>query len=113
TFSVFKKAREVDEELRTMLGWGIAAPGGAGAPRGLPPSFLSTVLLGEQANVAGILQATLDADSDESGRTKLTAALEAFAQDPLFKAVLDQAQAQVDAAFTPTGKKKRGRASPF
>lgn len=113
TFSVFKKAREVDEELRTMLGWGIAAPGGAGAPRGLPPSFLSTVLLGEQANVAGILQATLEADSDESGRTKLTAALEAFAQDPLFKAVLDQAQAEVDAAFTPTGKKKKGRASPF
>ncbi|MDX2093062.1 MAG: hypothetical protein SFX73_34790 [Kofleriaceae bacterium] len=112
-FSVVKKAREVDEELRTMLGWGIAPPGGVGTPRGLPPSFLATVLLGEQADVTGILQATLDVDSDESGRAKLTAALEAFAQDPIFKAVLDQAQAQVDTAFTPTGKKKKGQVSPF
>lgn len=113
SFTVYKKAREVDEELRTMLAWGIAAPGGAGTPRGLPPSFLSTVLLGEQANVAGVLQATLEADSDESGRSRLTAALEAFAQAPLFKTVLDQAQTRVDTAFTPTGKRKRGQASPF
>jgi hypothetical protein len=112
-WSPYKKGREVDEELRTMLGWGIQRPGGRGAPKGLPASFLSTVLLGEQMDVVGVLEATLDADTNDTGREKLTAALAAFAQDPLFKSVLEAAQAKVDQAFTPKGKRKRGKSSPF
>ncbi len=113
TFSVLKKGREVDEEIRTTLQWGIASPASKGAPRGLPTSFLATVLLGEQTDVAGILDRTLEADTDESGRLQLTAALAAFAQDPLFKTVLDEAQEKVDEAFTSKGGKRRGRTSPF
>lgn len=113
TFSPLKKAREVDDELRTQLGWGIAGPATKGAPRGLPTSFLATALLGEQADVAKILTQTLSEDTDESGRARLTRALAAFAQHPLFKTILDHAQARVDAAFTATGMKKRGKASPF
>jgi energy-coupling factor transporter ATP-binding protein EcfA2 len=112
-FSPFRRSREVDDEVRTRLGWGIAAPATKNAPKGLPPSFLATVLLGEQTDVAGVLRQTLDADSDESGRKKLTAALAAFAQDPLFKSILDRAQARVDEAFTTKGNKKTGRTSPF
>src|SRR5262249_7321865 len=41
------------------------------------------------------------------------AALQAMAQDPLFKSVLDAAQARVDEAFTPTGQRKRGAGDPF
>lgn len=113
TFRVIKKAREVDDELRALLGWGIAGPATKGAPRGLPRSFLSTLLLGEQADVAGIFAQSLDADSHESGRDRLTSALEAFAQDPVFKAILEDAQRKVDEAYTPRGQPKRGRASPF
>lgn len=114
TFSPYKKAREVDDEVRTMLGWGIASPATKGAPKGLPTSFLAQVLLGEQANVAGVLQQTIDEqDSDESGRERLTQALAAFAQDPLFKSILEAAQSNVDLAFTATGKKSRSKTSPF
>lgn len=113
TFSPYKKAREVDDEIRTQLGWGIASPASKGAPRGLPTSFLATVLLGEQTDVAGVLRQTLDADSDESGRARLTSALAAFAQDPLFKSILEEAQGKVDTAFTSKGGKKKGKSSPF
>lgn len=113
TFSPYKKAREVDDEVRTRLGWGIASPATKGAPKGLPSSFLATVLLGEQTDVAGVLRQTLEADSDESGRARLTSALAAFAQDPLFKAILEEAQGNVDIAFTAKGAKKRGKTSPF
>ncbi|MBB88495.1 MAG: hypothetical protein CMP06_14550 [Xanthomonadales bacterium] len=114
TFSPYKKAREVDEELRTMLGWGIASPASKGAPRGLPTSFLAQVLLGEQADVAGVLQATIDEhDTDPSGRERLTGALAAFAQDPLFKSILNVAQGEVARAFTAKGNRRRGQTSPF
>lgn len=111
--SPFRKAREVDDEIRTKLGWGIASPASKAAPRGLPTSFLSTVLLGEQTDVTGVLQQTLEADSDESGRARLTAALSALAQNPLFKSILEDAQAKVDVAFTSKGGRKRGKSSPF
>lgn len=113
TFSPYKKAREVDEEVRTMLGWGIASPATKNAPKGLPSSFLAQVLLGEQTDVAGVLKQALTQDSDESGKARLTDALAALAQDPVFKKILDDAQRQVDLAFTPTGRRKRDRASPF
>ena len=49
----------------------------------------------------------------KSGRDRLTEALQAIAQDPLFTRMLTATQGKVDEAFTNTGKKKRGRASPF
>lgn len=113
SFSPYKRAREVDEELRATLGWGVASPASKGAPRGLPTSFLATVLLGEQTDVGGVLKQTLEADTDESGRARLTQALAAFAQEPLFKRILDEAQGRVDVAFTSAGSRKRGKTSPF
>lgn len=113
SFRSVTKGRDVDHELRELLGWGVATPGGRGAPRGLPSSFLATVLLGEQADVVGVLTQALEKDSDDTGRARLTAALEAFAQDPIFKEILEQAQRRVDEAFSKTGLKKRGADSPF
>ncbi len=112
-FRSVTKGRDVDHELRELLGWGVATPGGRGAPRGLPSSFLATVLLGEQADVVGVLTQAIEKDSDDTGRARLTAALEAFAQDPLFKKILEQAQRRVDEAFSKTGQKKRSADSPF
>lgn len=112
TFQGDASARQVDDKLRQMLGWGIQRAG-AGA-RGFPESFLTQVLLAEQDNVRKILfDTSLVDDADESGRGRLTAALGALAQDPLFKQVLDGAQASVDEAFTATGQRKRGASSPF
>ncbi len=113
SFVVVKKAREVDEEVRNLLGWGIASPATKAAPRGLPASFLATVLLGEQTDVARVLSQTLDADTDASGRERITTALEAFAQDPEFKRILAEAQRKVDEAFTGRGARRKDRSSPF
>jgi hypothetical protein len=107
------KGRQVDERIRTMLGWGLSAPG-AQSPRGLPDSFLTQVLLAEQDNVRKVLfDTSLTKDPDESGRIRLTEALGALAQDPLFKKILDETQCHVDLAFTATGRKKRSAGSPF
>lgn len=113
-FDTEASARQVEEKLRTLLDWGIPPPGGkAGAKKGLPEAFLSRVLLGEQTDVDAILSSSFEDDPAESGRLRLTTALQAFAQDPRFKTVLDQAQAKVDELFTPTGQRKRGKGSPF
>ena len=113
TFTRDCNARQVEEKLRKILGWGIPAPGGRGGPRGLPSSFLSQVLLAEQTSVAEVLDRTLEHDPDESGRIRLTKALKGLAQDPLFKHVLDEAQAACDLYYTAAGQKRRGRTSPF
>jgi hypothetical protein len=79
----------------------------------LPESFLASALLADQDEVAGIFQRDLDSDGVDSGRVRVRAALQAMAQDPLFKSVLDAAQARVDEAFTPSGQRKRGAGDPF
>jgi DNA repair exonuclease SbcCD ATPase subunit len=113
-FTKEASGRQVDDKLRTLLRWGLNRPGGRGAPHGLPVSFMTQVLLAEQDDVRKILfKSTLADDEEESGRLRLTQALGALAQDPLFKRVLDEAQTQVDRAFTSTGKRKRGVGSPF
>jgi hypothetical protein len=113
-FTADTNGRQVDEKLRKLLNWGIQAPGGAGAGRGFPDSFLAQVLLSEQDTVRKVLfDTSLTKDADESGRRRLTEALGALAQDPTFKAVLDHAQGNVDRAFTATGRKKRSAGSPF
>jgi hypothetical protein len=113
SFTTEATGRQVDDQLRLMLRWGVQRPGGAG-PRGLPSSFLTQVLLAEQADVLRILDGeSLATDPDPSGRVRLTGALDALAQDPLFKRVLDAAQAAMDSAFTSTGRKKGSRGSPL
>lgn len=107
------RAREVEARLRALLQWGIPEPGGAKAPKGLPESFLASALLADQDEVARIFEQDLDSDGVDSGRVRVRAALQAMAQDPLFKAVLDAAQARVDEAFTPSGQRKRGAGDPF
>jgi energy-coupling factor transporter ATP-binding protein EcfA2 len=113
SFHEEERGRAVDRRLRELLSWGIEAPGGKGAARGLPESFLSHVLLGEQSDVPLILERSLGTDRDASGRERLHDALSALSQDPVFKRVLEAAQAKVDAAFTPTGRRKTGQNSPF
>ncbi len=114
TFVTEAQGRQVDDKLRELLRWGVPKPGGTGGARGLPTSFLAQVLLAEQDDVRKVLfGGSLATDGDESGRLRLTEALGALAQDPLFKRVLDDAQACVDRAFTPTGRKKKTAGSPF
>jgi hypothetical protein len=107
------RAREVEARLRALLQWGIPEPGGAKAPKGLPESFLASALLADQDDVASIFEQDLDGDGVDSGRVRVRAALQAMAQDPLFKSVLEAAQARVDEAFTLGGQRKRGARDPF
>ncbi len=108
-------AREVDKRVRELLRWGLPAPGGQG--RGsVPESFLTQVLLADQSqdSVRKVLfESRLGEDADESGRQRLTEALGALAQDPVFKRVLDEATTQVDQAFTPKGRRKMAAGSPW
>src|SRR5262249_25781981 len=85
----------------------------AKAPKGLPESFLASALLADQDEVANIFEQDLDGDDVDSGRVRVRAALQAMAQDPLFKSVLDAAQVRVDEAFTPGGKPSWAASSPF
>lgn len=105
--------RAVDEKIRKILGWGIPSPGGKGAPRGLPSSFLANVLLAEQAHVEAILEASTEGDGTDEGKARLRKALAGLAEDPFFKRVLVETQKRVDGYFTATGRKKLGKSSPF
>ena len=91
----------------------LPAPGGKGRPRGFSESFLATTLLADQRSVAAVLDRSLDDDPDESGKGRLTAALQALAQDPVFRAVVARTQQRVDEAFTSTGQRSRRRGSPW
>ena len=113
TFTQDAKGREVDGRIRELLQWGLPAPGGKGRSRGFSDSFLASTLLADQRAVAGVLDLSLDDDSDESGKGQLTAALQALAQDPVFRAVMARTQERVDEAFTSTGQRSRRRGSPW
>jgi hypothetical protein len=113
TYTLDAKGRAVEDRLREILGWGIAAPGGKGSPRGLPESFLTHTLLAAQTDVDRILGESLAEDGTDTGKLKLGKALATLAQDPLFKRVLDAAQCEVDACFTAKGLRKRGQGSRF
>ncbi len=113
SYSQEARGREVDGRLRELLEWGLSAPGGAGGKRGYPSSFLTTALLGAQGKVDAVLEKGLEDDTDESGRQLLTAALQALAEDPLFRAVLDRTQDRVSEAFTSTGRRSSRKDSPW
>jgi chromosome segregation ATPase len=106
------QGRAVEARLRELLGWGLPEVGGRGAGRGLPSSFLATALLGRQAQPGSIFTESLQTDGDDA-RARLTEALQAFAQDPMFKEILDRAQAEVDRAYTQQGKPSKSKDSPF
>jgi hypothetical protein len=112
-FHVEARGRDVDGRLSEILRWGLSPPGGKGRPKGMPMTFLSTALLAEQDRVSAIFEQALADDSDESGKKQLVEALQAMAEDPLFKAVLGRVQDRVDKAFTSTGKKRLGKNSPW
>ena len=108
-----EKGRKVDGRLREILRWGIPEPGGNGNVKGMPESFLATVLLSTQANVEAVLRQSLDEDPSGSGKERIAAALQAVAQDPLFLSLLRRTQARRDEAYTEKGAKKSSKDSPF
>lgn len=112
SFGAEAQGRSVDEKLRTLLQWGIPSPGGRGGVKGLPESFLSRVLLAGP-DVAEVLRSSLKADRDDTGRLRITTALEALAEDKLFKAVLQRTMQKVAIAFTAAGRKRGGKGSPW
>ena len=116
-FHVEARSREVDGRLSEILRWGLTPPGGKtggkGRPKGMPVTFLSSALLAEQDQVAAIFAQALSADSDESGKMRLMEALQAVAEDPVFKSILHIVQAKVEEAFGASGQKRRGKDSPW
>ena len=112
-FDEVERARKVDGKLRDILRWGIPEPGGAGGSKGLPKSFLATVLLSTQSDVTAVLHDSLQSDPSETGRERVAAALQAVAQDPLFTTLLRATQARRDEAYTDKGAKKTARGSVF
>ena len=106
-------------DARSTRGSGSCCAGAFPSPavparaRGMPTSFLATALLSTQANVGAILDGSLDADSAQSGRERIAAALQSVAQDPMFVALLRRTQERRDLAYTEKGAKKTGRDSPF
>ena len=107
------KGRGVDGTLRGILRWGLRAPGSSGGKHGMAESFITTALLGAQSDVAAILGSSLADDADGSGRERLAGALQAMAEDPRFKQVLAAVQEKVTEAFTATGRRRLGQASPW
>jgi len=112
-FDEVERGRKVDGRLREILRWGIPEPGGAGGSRGLPTSFLATVLLSTQAEVTTVLNDSLRDDAAGTGRERIAAALQAVAQDPLFAALLKATQERRDEAYTDTGARRTARGSVF
>jgi chromosome segregation ATPase len=112
-FDEVVRGRRVDGQLREILCWGIPEPGGTGGTRGLPTSFLATVLLSTQSEVSAVLEDSLQGDPSDSGRERIAAALQAIAQDPLFAELLRTTQAKRDEAYTDAGAKKTAKGSPF
>jgi hypothetical protein len=112
-FNDVERARKVDGKLRELLRWGIPEPGGTGGGRGLPTSFLATVLLSTQSDVAAVLKDSLQDDASGTGKERIAAALEAAMQHPLFVALRRATQARRDEAYTDKGAKKTARGSVF
>ena len=113
TFTQDAKGRDVDGKIRETLRWGLDSPGGKGRKKGFSESFLSTTLLAEQTAVTTVLTQGLDQDPDESGKRRLTEALQALAEDPVFRQILAATQQRVDGAYTSSGQKSRRRGSPW
>ncbi len=104
-FATDARGRQVEEKLRTLLRWGVPSPGGRGGQKGWPESFLSSVFLAGQPEVEAILRTSLDKDRDDSGKLRITTALQALAEDKLFKVVLQRTMEKVNKAYSTRGKR--------
>ena len=102
----------VDGRIRDLLAWGIAPPGGKGAPK-TPNSFLLTALVGRQGEVQRVFEASLDADSDDAGRSLVNQSLGALDKDPLVATLIEKLTARVDVFFTSTGRLSGSAESPL
>jgi hypothetical protein len=105
--------RDVDGRLRDLLQWGVPGPGGKGAPRGLPESYLLTALLGSQDGVTTILTTGLDGDKTNSGRDRLTVELGILGQAPEVTTLLEKLNTCLSPIFTDTGQRRRTSDSPL
>ena len=112
-FSLEGRGREVEGALQGILRWGVRPPGGKGGKKGMPSSFITTALLGDQSDIEAILDASLASDPTDTGKDLLTEALQALAEDPRFKEVLALAQEKIDEAFTPKGAWKKSKGAPM
>lgn len=112
TWSLEDKNRGVDGKLRELLAWGVPDAGVKGG-RGTPSSFLATILVGPQMQPGAVFGDSLASDRSETGRERLNEALQALAEDPVFKEVLEKAQDLVGRAFTKDDRKRTHKASPF
>ncbi|HTU62545.1 MAG TPA: hypothetical protein VMF89_28990, partial [Polyangiales bacterium] len=112
-FSLDTKARGVEEKIRELLEWGIPAPGGKGARKGVSESFLATVLLAEQTDVDEVLAQSLKDDLSDSGRTRLRKALSTLAQSPLFKYIIDEAWREQNLYFGDKGNRRTSKTTPL
>src|SRR5260221_11582940 len=54
-FDDVERGRKVDAKLSEILRWGIPEPGETGGAKGLPPTFVATVLLSRQEDVTAAL----------------------------------------------------------
>lgn len=106
-------SKGVDRKLREILRWGIPGPGGRGAPRGVPETFLTSALLADQGAVADLFARRLGAFRDTSDREVLTNALQVLAQPEEFTRALEIAEARTGEAFSKTGRERRGGQSPL
>ena len=111
-WSLEDKNRGVDGKLRELLAWGVPEAGTKGR-RGTPSSFLATILVGPQLQPGSVFGESLAKDASETGRERLNEALQALAEDPLFKEVLEKAQDLVGRAFTKDDRKRTAKDSPF
>ena len=106
------EGRAVEGKLRELLNWGIAPPGGRGAPQ-RAETYLITALLGKQGEVGSIFDATLKSDQDDTGRALVTQALDALGQHPTVTRLLGILKDRTGEAYTEKGRQKRGADSPL
>jgi chromosome segregation ATPase len=106
------ESRDVEGKLRELLNWGIAPPGGRGAPL-RAETYLTTALLGRQGEVGSIFEATLKRDQDDTGRALVIQALDALGQDPVVARLLGALKERTGEAYTETGRYRRGADSPL
>ena len=112
-FSQAGSGKGVENQLQNILRWGIEPLGGKGGRRGMPASFITTALLGNQRNIDAVLDASLANDPNDSGLKHLTDALQVLAEDPRFKQVQASVQERFNEAFTREGKKKTAKNAPW
>lgn len=105
--------KKVDQELQRLIEWGMPLLGKRGSPRGVPQSYLSNALLGDQDEVELVLTTNIAEDKSTSGLEVLTKALGTIGRDPLVGELLEHLDDSTSKVFTPTGQFKRTADSPL